>query len=273
MGTTFDELVGKFEWNLLAVAKRQFVIEAFKADLDKITRGKLFRIRNDIVWSMLLDTRDMLVVHLASWAKGVYEKGGLIGQLQAHHCRDLPRARPKTERDDDEGWTRRRDREHAESFGRLFPSSKERYPEPADVEELRSRFIDRTAPLLDDRSQNRAHPYEKEREPGSVRMLDIPDLRETISFSEQLMNDLTMVARGSTLHYDDMNNASPDDVARELVDTILLGTADRGARKKAQSEREAFYQAVHARHDTAPPSPPLASESPERYFNDYIFDL
>jgi hypothetical protein len=57
----FLGLIEPYEWNLLALARRQFLIEAFTGDLDRITRGKLFRFRNHSVWLMLLDTRDMLV--------------------------------------------------------------------------------------------------------------------------------------------------------------------------------------------------------------------
>jgi hypothetical protein len=65
-----------------------------------------------------------------------------------------------------------------------------------------------------------------------------------------------------------MNNASTEDVASELVDSILLGTADRGARKSAQLDRDAFYQKIHARHD-ADPSPQAAPTPARRFFNDY----
>jgi hypothetical protein len=56
-------------------------------------------------------------------------RGGLLGQLQANHCRSLPRALPKRDRRDgtpEWAWrhdNERRDREHAEAFTRLFPNA------------------------------------------------------------------------------------------------------------------------------------------------------
>jgi hypothetical protein len=79
---------------------------------------------------LMLDTRDMLVVHLASWAKGVLQEDvGLLSKLQADHLGSLPRALPKRDRKSDEpewAWQHdsvRRDREHAEAFTRLFPNA------------------------------------------------------------------------------------------------------------------------------------------------------
>src|SRR4051794_36492533 len=94
MKSALDALLSTYDWRLLSLARRMFVMEAFKTDLDRVSRNKQFRIRNDVTWLMLLDSRDMLVVQLASWAKGVYEPGGLIGSIQADHVRDLPRRRP-----------------------------------------------------------------------------------------------------------------------------------------------------------------------------------
>lgn len=74
----FLGLIEPYDWNLLALARRQFLIEAYTGVLDRITRGKLFRFGNHLVWLMLLDTRDMLVIQLASWATGVVDHGGLI---------------------------------------------------------------------------------------------------------------------------------------------------------------------------------------------------
>ena len=64
----FVALIEPYEWNLLVLAHRQVLIEAFTGDLDRVTRGKLFRFRNHSLWLMLLDTREVLVIHLTNWA-------------------------------------------------------------------------------------------------------------------------------------------------------------------------------------------------------------
>src|SRR5438477_6122025 len=99
MKPDLDALLSTYDWRLLSLARRQFVMEAFIAELDRASRKKEFRIRNDVTWLMLLDSRDMLVMQLASWAKGVYESGGLLGVIQADHVRALPRRRPPSPHD------------------------------------------------------------------------------------------------------------------------------------------------------------------------------
>ena len=49
---------------------------------------------------MFADTHGALVVHLASWARAVYEQGGLIDRLLADHSNDLPSKRPPGPLDD-----------------------------------------------------------------------------------------------------------------------------------------------------------------------------
>lgn len=159
MNAAFDALLTTNDWRLLSLARRMFVMEAFKTDLDRVSRNKEFRIRNDVMWLMLLDSRDMLVVQLASWAKGVYETGGLLGSIRAHHVRDLRRRRRRDNDEESRGTlAARRDREHAECFGRLFPSVVDQpFPTEQALVELHDRFFKRLQPVLQDRHENRAH--------------------------------------------------------------------------------------------------------------------
>ena len=83
MTSPLATLLNRHHYQLIDVARRQFVMEAFTKEVDRVTRGREFRIANGPIWMMLLDSRDVMVVHLASWAKGIYQPGGLIGQLRA----------------------------------------------------------------------------------------------------------------------------------------------------------------------------------------------
>ena len=141
-------LLDRQHYQLIDVARRQFVMEALTKELDRVTRGETFRIANDVTWLMLLDSRDVLVIHLASWAKGVYTPGGLIGQLRADHLRRFPKQRPPEERDDSYGWRTRRDREHADSFVRLFPNVTGDHPDGAAFERLTDGFATRMKPVV-----------------------------------------------------------------------------------------------------------------------------
>lgn len=75
---TLEDRLWKVEQDLMQVARRQYALEAFLKELDRVTHAKPFRIWNDILWTMVLDTRDMLVIHLASWTKGIYGRSGLL---------------------------------------------------------------------------------------------------------------------------------------------------------------------------------------------------
>ena len=58
-------------------------LAAFDQEFRLRGKGKHFRLWNDVVWNNWLHSRDMLVIHLASWSRGVVEKGGLFKQIQA----------------------------------------------------------------------------------------------------------------------------------------------------------------------------------------------
>jgi hypothetical protein len=89
-GMSLDERLSTIEHDLMQTARRLYALEAFVEELDRVTSKKPFRIWNDIVWMMLLDSRDMLVIHLASWTMHLVEAGGLFAQLKANHLLDLP---------------------------------------------------------------------------------------------------------------------------------------------------------------------------------------
>ena len=60
------QLLVTAEDQLLFITRRLFVMEAFTADLDRVTRGKPFRIWYGTLWMMILDSRDGHVTHFAS---------------------------------------------------------------------------------------------------------------------------------------------------------------------------------------------------------------
>jgi hypothetical protein len=257
-------LLDEYENQLLTLARRQFLVEAFTDDLDKVTRGEEFSIRNGPLWVMLLDTRDMLVVHLASWACGVYQPGGLIDRLQACHAVDLPRERPREGRDDDPSWKDRRDREHADAIVRLFPGLADAHPGSTQFDQLRDTFVARLKPVVDDRSANRVHPFDRDAEVGSVKMIPISELRETITYAERFLNDVNMVGCHQSLGYREMNAPNAADVVPDIVDALLLGPSDQITRLRGTLDRHAFYSELHRRHAALPVAKGL-------HFNDRLF--
>jgi hypothetical protein len=64
--TPLATLLDRHQYQLISVARRQFMMEAFTKELDRVARGQEFRIVNDVTWLMLLDTRDVMVIHPAA---------------------------------------------------------------------------------------------------------------------------------------------------------------------------------------------------------------
>ncbi len=182
--------------------------------------------------------------------------------------RDLPRRRPPSPTDHGGTWNARRDREHAESFGRLFPSvTTDPFPTQAAFADLKDTFVARVKPVLEDRHNNRAHPYEKTGN-GSAKMLDLVELRDAIAYCETFMNDLRMVGCQMSLSRSDANKIECAEVACDFVDMLLLGTYDDVVRRRGKTDREAFYAELHQRFESPRPAKPPGLPSVKFYFND-----
>jgi hypothetical protein len=250
------QLIDPYERNLMGLARRLFLMEAFQTDLDRVTRLKTFRFRNELIWLLMLDTRDMLVMHLASWFDGALGRGGLIRQLQVHYVSDLPplprpMAPNPTPNPDEPEWAERHDQEertrwHSESFNRLFPNAKS-HPNGADFDGLRQSFKAHAQPLKDDRNWNRAHPYEKVS--GTATMSKLPELRSHLTYAEQFMNDIREVGGHGKMAYHEMNWTSASYVAPDLVDAMLIGDPERLRRLRGTSSRDELYDRLHAEHE------------------------
>jgi len=247
------------EHDLMQVARRQYALEAFVKELDGATRLKRFRIWNDVLWMTVLDSRDMLVIHLASWVKGVCGRRGLTRQLKAQHLQELPAVIRATERaEEDAYFAGLLDHEHAAAFKRLFPGAMETHATSADLDALTKRLKRTADPLLKDRNDNRAHAFENRAhafEPGgqgSAKMLDLTELRDSLTHFEQFLNDLHLVSHCSTVTHHDMNDANCKVVAEEMVESILIGSSSRREILMDGRDRETFYKALHDLHDALP---------------------
>ena len=85
-------------------------------------------------------------------------------------------------------------------------------------------------------------------------MLELSELRCTLTFIEQLLNDLRLVGHSSTTAHHDMNDADCDMVAEEMVESILVGPSLRRESEMEGRDRETFYTALHDQHDALPSS-------------------
>jgi len=242
---------------LHAMGRRLRGVEAFHAELEFVARTKAFLVRDEVVWTMVIDWRDALVTHFTSWVRGMYEKGGFLGQVQAHCLKNL-RQKPKPgEANRPQDWLERLvAKNKSASFQRLFPDVKATFPQPVDVASLRDRFINAFTPVVDDRDSNRAHPHEAQYA-KNAKMLDLKQLREFQSQAENFLNDIRLVGCQSEFGYPRSGAKKGNATMVELVDMIVLGSERRRRLVLGPRDREAHYEHLHAKHDliTTEPKP------------------
>lgn len=233
---------------LLSMTRRQYILEAFVRELDRVTRMKETTWWNGSLWLVMLDFRDQNVTHFGSWAKSMYSPGGLLS-----HVNGIPLKRRKHDRareKRDPHYAGLLEQGHQQALQRLFPGATGEHPKSSDVQALRDRFQDRMRDVVADRNANRAHPYERDaQEHGKARMLNFAEMRDLIDYATDLLNDLRLLNHGSTLHYADMCDTPSDAFAEDLVDSLVLGASFRVEVVRAGKDRDQFYADLHARHD------------------------
>ena len=263
MNDALANLLHLFEHQLQDITRRQFILEAFESDLETVTRGEPFRIRNEALWLMLSDTRNSLVLQLASWARAVYNTGGLIDRIKAGHAHDLPWKRPPGPLDEDPVWRAGRDREHMDAFTRLFPGVSAAHPNDVQFDQLRDAFVSRMKPIVDEAS-GRITPFDHNPRAHALKSLGLPVLREAISYAERFLNDFSVVGCQTERDYREMNTPAAADVVPDMVDALVLGQPSRMEHLRGGLDRVALYDELHHRNsaDTGGRS---------RFFNDTLF--
>ncbi len=232
------ESINDQQMKLLEIKRRLHVLRAFVSDLETVTRGKPFRIWDDLAWMMVLDSRDALVIHLASFAKGLHRHH--LADIVHPHLKKLRRS-PKREEGEVVDEYDPSVNSYADAFQRLFPACTKKSPGKSDIAALRDRLRVRVDLLRQDRNQNRAHVFELG---GNARMLSIDELADVFDHIEQILNDLRLLASNGTMGMDGvLSMVNPRFTARIFVDRILLGT-----RADPPAEREAIYDQLHQAH-------------------------
>ena len=82
-------------------------------------------------------------------------------------------------------------------------------------------------------------------------MLDAEAVGHLIDQAAQMLNDLTLVAHGSTHSASEVNYVNTEANAEDLADLVLIGTSARRDGLMGALEREAYYAALHRLHDAA----------------------
>lgn len=256
---SLEPLLAAEENVLPAMGRRLHNVEAFQAELEFVTKQKTFLVRDPVVWTMVFDWRDALVIQFASWVRGMYEEGGFLGQIQAHCLRDFRQKSKSGRAQRPKDWLEQLvAKSKATSFQRLFPAVKAPFPKPEDVASLRARFVDEFNAVVDDRDSNRAHPHEN-KHAKNAKMLDLKQLRAFLTQAETFLNDIRLVGRQSTFGYPGSGAKKGNATMVELVDMIVLGNARRRKLVLGPRSREEYYEYLHAKHDliTTEPKPPF----------------
>ncbi|MCE9573522.1 MAG: hypothetical protein K8W52_10225 [Deltaproteobacteria bacterium] len=213
-------LIEEQEQRLLGMHRRLCGLQALENELVRRLGEHPFIIRNDLLWISLLDTRDALVILMASWVRGMTEGGGFFARLKGTGSNALFVARPK--KDDEDETAERRER-----FESRFPASAAAGSVRHEhVDELKDSLYKALKHVVEDRDSFRAHPYEAGGK-ATARMLAIHEIHAALVYAEDLINDLRLFADGSTMNYHNSIGAMPDsNAAEDMVDLLMFGTVD-----------------------------------------------
>jgi hypothetical protein len=235
--------LGKAWWSL---TDRHLHVREVRDELARITRGKLFAIHHWTAWRMVSAERDNVAIAAASLVRSLWGKGGFLRSLQGPDLRAVGRR-----------WNEDRLEQHV----RLFPSAADagrEDPIPQDVAVLEWHLQREFEPLLDDRDNFRAHPFETAKRRAHAKELDLVGLSKALSRLHQFLADLHSL--GAANSYPRWDTPSDELGARDLVDLILLGNMrwivvgapgfGRAASVEAyEALRGAHYAELHAAHD------------------------
>ena len=259
-----DNLLHEIEDDITRIKTRLCYLDAIETELEALAGSIGFNIKNDIVYQMVLDSYDMVVIDLASLCRGMLGQGGFFNQLNSH-LKKLKRVNLKTiivptgqihstdpMTDQERKVLDRLVAEEArqrikegldEAFERLFPSRLEKKQcwfknlfckskqvkqiekvTQEDINHLKSRFENLIKDVIRDRDAKRAHRYEKRKADESVEKLSIGRLAEEFKKIEQIINDLRALTIGGHFIYNAPTHASPKTVAKDIADLLILGS-------------------------------------------------
>ena len=278
------------EFELLGFAERVGDLLSVERELARVTRGKLFDVQHELVWRMLLADVDAIIVDLASWALGFYEKdgGGFLRKLRGPDLKALTWKFRKGEGPTGvQGhWAKQALVRRREAFDRLFrrpaippkpprdllgrlraflrprkaPTQRD-WPTDHDIENLCAHLGDDFQKLHDDRNHHRAHKYEQKK-PKTAPRLELDDVKQYLGACQRLLADLRLLSSDSQFDAYGYKVRDDDSSARDVVDLILCGPIfwivdfDPSQDHKVEAthyvqRREAYYERLHAAHDAA----------------------
>jgi hypothetical protein len=209
--------------DILQVFRTRYeAVKAFEQELVARTGTREFEIANTVVWDAMFAERDHVVIQFASWIRGTYKPGGLLGQLCARHLQELRAAfgASRSEVPKLHGREPRRVRIDAR-----FPAAAQRGTlDPSDLEALRDAVQTEFKPVVEDRDSFRAHPFERGQK-ATARLLSLAEIEPYLNSAESLLNDLRLLVNNSTRDYAYLSLTNPAEAAADFVDLLLFGSS------------------------------------------------
>jgi hypothetical protein len=234
----FDAFIKDHTDKLLFLKRRFYYLKSIFDELSDRC-AETFPVENDIIWQMVSDSHDMLVIDLCSFCKKMYSPGGFFNRLKSHVAllRVPTKKSIKTTPGVVTGYHNKADLERIrgmldehernqvvedtrKTLSRLFPGWSTGKVTPDHVDALKSQFNNTLNDLKADRTKNRAHRFEEERPAPHV---DFKRIREIFEEVEGIFNGLTLVVGRRTLAFTDVSYTSAQEAARDVVDLVLHG--------------------------------------------------
>ena len=220
----FEKLLAEHEATVHHFRTRFLWLRAIEKELERRLGKYRFQINNDLIWMTLLDSRDALFIHYASWAKSIVQTGGFFGVVKAHHLTKLyvPRAKTKV-KDDHTALAKLQEERRRAKFEEVFPEAAARGKmQPSDVDALKDHFYALAHPVINDRDVHRAHPYERQAK-GDFKMLRLDEFEPALIAAQDLLNSLRLCAlKGTSGYHDHFSLAGAQDTAIDVVDLVFF---------------------------------------------------
>ncbi len=241
-----EDLLHHAHITLLGLQRRQYLLDAVDAEWPRITKGKSYWIHDDSAFRAIVDVDAMNVVDLCSWGIGALDSDeSLLLRVKNHYLAEFPATRRWRSRDDRPSLARLTDQHYAEARARLFPTAGGRALAQTDADDLIAAFEKRIQPLRDDRNKNRAHAHEHKTH-GTAKPLEVAEVRELYRYARQVLNDLCLMAFGSTWSENALNSNSVELTAEDLLDVVFLPNWFRRETAGREMSRQEIYDALHA---------------------------
>jgi hypothetical protein len=245
-----EEVIRTCEDKVQTIKKRLYYLTPIQEQLKTVHKLTGQGIRNDILYQMVVDSYDMLVIDVASLCKGMYTNGGFFNHIKHHVARlkklkrskivvapaiivgdgaDDPEKVAATQASIAEHMKARIEQRSIEVLKRLFPDYEERKDRPfnhSDIDKLMARFKNIHDKVIADRDSNRAHRYENE--DSRAERLPLSALEFHFKELEILLNDLRyLILDCSSFRYNNLNLANTERTAKDIADLICHGSINQ----------------------------------------------